>query len=133
MQLAEALQAQEEQLKAKIEQEEEDLPPAERVRRLLYNLVLENQPLTTDDLSYILTQLENMEARQALQEFLQAFTSPQIIENEECLNMLGSIIRCVLDILWSDRESQSLRELNSIMHASQLLFVFKEEVLTKSV
>lgn len=44
--------------------------------------------------------------------------------------MLGSIIRCVLDILWSDRESQSLRELNSIMHASQLLFVFKEEHLT---
>ena len=47
--------------------------------------------------------------------------------------MLGSIIRCVLDILWSDRESQSLRELNSIMHASQLLFIFKEEHLTKSV
>ena len=47
--------------------------------------------------------------------------------------MLGSIIRCVLDILWSDRESQSLRELNSIMHASQLLFVFKEEHLTKSI
>ena len=36
----------------------------------------------------------------------------------------------MLDILWSDRESQSLRELNSIMHASQLLFVFKEEHLT---
>ena len=47
--------------------------------------------------------------------------------------MLGSIIRCVLDILWSDRESQSLRELNSIMHASQLLFIFKEEHMTKSV
>ena len=43
--------------------------------------------------------------------------------------MLGSIIRCVLDILWKDRESQSLRELNSIMHASQLLFVFREEKL----
>ena len=43
--------------------------------------------------------------------------------------MLGSIIRCVLDILWKDRESQSLRELNSIMHASQLLFVFREENL----
>ena len=43
------------------------------------------------------------------------------------MNTLGSIIRCVLDILWSDRESQTLRELNSIMHASQLLFVFKED------
>ena len=43
--------------------------------------------------------------------------------------MLGSIIRCVLDILWNDRESQSLRELNSIMHSSQLLFVFREENL----
>ena len=46
--------------------------------------------------------------------------------------MLGSIIRCVLDILWSDRESQSLRELNSIMHASQLLFIFKEEQMKKA-
>ena len=46
--------------------------------------------------------------------------------------MLGSIIRCVLDILWSDRESQSLRELNSIMHASQLLFIFKEEQMRKA-
>lgn len=35
----------------------------------------------------------------------------------------------MLDILWTDREQQSLRELNSIMHASQLLFVFKEEAL----
>ena len=33
----------------------------------------------------------------------------------------------MLDILWSERETQTLRELNSIMHASQLLFIFKEE------
>ena len=43
------------------------------------------------------------------------------------MSTLGSIIRCVLDILWSERETQTLRELNSIMHASQLLFIFKEE------
>ena len=49
-----------------MEQEEEDLPPAERVRRLLYNLVIENVPLSSDELSYILTQLESQEARQQL-------------------------------------------------------------------
>ena len=68
--LATALQAQEEELKAKMEQEEEDLPPNERVRRLLFNLVIENSPLTSDELTYILTQLENVESRQQLQEFL---------------------------------------------------------------
>ena len=57
-------------MKAKIEQEEEDLPPPERVRRLLFNLVIENTPLSSDELTYILTQLENLESRQQLQEFL---------------------------------------------------------------
>ena len=63
MVLATALQAQEEEMKAKMEQEEEDLAPAERVRRLLFNLVIENSPLSADESSYILTQLENVEAR----------------------------------------------------------------------
>ena len=63
MVLATALQAQEEEMKAKMEQEEEDLPPAERVRRLLFNLVIENSPLSADESTYILTQLENVEAR----------------------------------------------------------------------
>ena len=66
MLLATALQAQEEEMKAKQEQEEEDLPHTERVRRLLFNLVIESVPLTTDELSYILTQFENVDARQQL-------------------------------------------------------------------
>ena len=94
---------------------------------MLFSLVIESMPLSADDVTFILTQVETLESRQQLSEFLQAFSSPVNIENEECLNTLGSIIRCVLDILWSDRESQTLRELNSIMHASQLLFIFKEE------
>ena len=44
MVLATALQAQEEELKAKMEAEEEDLPHSERVRRLLFNLVIESLP-----------------------------------------------------------------------------------------
>lgn len=63
MVLATALQAQEEELKAKMEAEEEDLPHSERVRRLLFNLVIESLPLSSDELSYILTQFENVEAR----------------------------------------------------------------------
>jgi len=53
--LATALQAQEEEAKAKMEAEEEDLAPTERVRRLLYNLVIDSSPLSSDELSYILT------------------------------------------------------------------------------
>jgi len=81
------------------------LSPPERVRRHLYNLVIENMLLCPDELSFILTQLETPEARIQLSEFLQAFTSPRNLDSEECLMMLGSIIRCVLDILWNDRES----------------------------
>jgi len=114
-------------MQANAKQEEEDLPPPERVRRLLFSLVIECNPLQSDDIVFILSQLETLEARQQLSEFLQAFTSPRNIDSEEILSTLGSIIRCVLDILWSDRETQTLRELNSIMHASQLLFIFKEE------
>lgn len=62
--LATALQAQEEEAKAKMEAEEEDLAPTERVRRLLYNLVIDSSPLSSDELSYILTQFENVETRQ---------------------------------------------------------------------
>ena len=87
------------------QEEEKDLSPPERVRRHLFNLVIENMVLTPDELTYILTQLESVEARQQLSEFLQAFTSPRNLDSEECLSMLGSIIRCVLDILWNDRES----------------------------
>ena len=43
--------------------------------------------------------------------------------------MLGKVCRTVLDILWADKENNSLRELNQIMHASQLLFIFKTESL----
>lgn len=53
--LANALQVQEEELKAKMEQEEVDLPHTERVRRLLFNLVIESLTLSSDELSYILT------------------------------------------------------------------------------
>ena len=37
--------------------------PAERVRRHLFNLVIDNNPLSSDELSYILTQLENIDSR----------------------------------------------------------------------
>lgn len=43
--------------------------------------------------------------------------------------MLGKVCRMVLDILWQDKENHSLRELNQIMHASQLIFIFKDESL----
>ena len=41
--------------------------------------------------------------------------------------MLGQLVRVVLDELWRTKENSSLKELNSVMHASQLLFTFKNE------
>ncbi len=49
---------------------DEDLPPAERVRRLLFSLVIECIPLQSDDITFILSQLETLESRQQLSEFL---------------------------------------------------------------
>ncbi len=45
-------------------QEEVELTPQERVRRHLFNLVIECAPLSSDELSFILTQLESVDARQ---------------------------------------------------------------------
>ena len=53
--LAEAMQKQEEEMQAKEKEEEEHLTPAERVRRLLYSLIIDSNPLTSDELSFILT------------------------------------------------------------------------------
>lgn len=62
MQYAKALQQKYEEEKQLMVQDAE-LEPPERVRRFLFNLVIESTPLSTDDMSFILTQLENLEAR----------------------------------------------------------------------
>jgi len=49
---------------------DQDLPPAERVRRLLFSLVIDRIPLQSDDIVFILLQLETLESRQQLAEFL---------------------------------------------------------------
>ena len=69
-QLAKQLELEEQEHLAKVQEEEKDLSPPERVRRHLFNLVIENMVLTPDELSYILSQLETVEARQQLSEFL---------------------------------------------------------------
>jgi len=58
---------------------------------------------------------------------MQAFTSPRNVRDEKCLEMFGEIIRAVIDLLCEDKDNSNLRELNSIMHSSQLLFTFKNE------
>jgi hypothetical protein len=63
LQHAKALQLLEEEAQAKMLQEEVELEPPERVRRHLFNLVIECSPLSSDEMSFILTQLETVEAR----------------------------------------------------------------------
>jgi len=70
MQVARALQLKEEEAHAKVLQRDEELPAAERVRRLLFNLVIESVVLSSDEMSFISSQLETTEARQQLSEFL---------------------------------------------------------------
>ena len=106
---------------------DDKLPPPEIIRRLLFNLTIECIPFTPDEYTYVISQLGDKDVRQQLSDFLQDFTSPRNLDSEECLSMLGKICRTVLDILWADKENNSLRELNQIMHASQLLFIFKQE------
>ena len=101
--------------------------PAERVRRMLFNLVIECVPFTDDEFAFVQDCLADQEVRFQLAEFLQAFSSPRCVVNEECLQMLGQLVRVVLDELWRTKENSSLKELNSVMHASQLLFTFKNE------
>ena len=96
----------------------ENMLPAERVRRMLFNLVIECIPFTDDEVMFVKDCLLDTEVRQQLAEFLQAFSSPRCVVSEECLQLLGHIVRVVLDELWKTKENNSLRELNSVMHAS---------------
>ena len=94
---------------------------------MLYNLIIECITFTDEEVNFVKDCLLDMEVRLQLSEFLQAFTSPRCVVNEECLQTLGKIVRVVLDELWKNKENNSLKELNSVMHASQLLFTFKNE------
>ena len=91
---------------------DDKLPPPEITRRLLFNLTIECIPLTPDEFTYVIENISDAAVRQQLSDFLQDFTSPRNLDSEECLLMLGKICRTVLDILWADKENNSLRELN---------------------
>lgn len=101
--------------------------PPERVKKLIYKLVIENRPLTAREMDFIKTHIEKPSIRQQFSEFLQAFSSPRSIRDEKCLEMLGEVIKVVIDLLQDEKEPQNLKELIAIMHASQLLFTFKED------
>ena len=88
-----AKKIQEEEQKAKEEDEArketqediENMLPAERVRRMLFNLVIECVPFTDDELAFVQDCLRDPEVRQQLAEFLQAFSSPRCVVDEGCL------------------------------------------------
>ena len=63
----------------------QNLDPPERVRRMLYNLIIECITFTDEELNFVKDCLLDMEVRLQLSEFLQAFTSPRCVVNEECL------------------------------------------------
>ena len=82
----EALKAkEEEEARKEIQMEFQNLEPPERVRRMLYNLIIECIPFTDEEVKFVKDCLQYMEVRQQLSEFLQAFTSPRCVVNEECL------------------------------------------------
>ena len=52
---------------------------------MLYNLIIECITFTDEELNFVKDCLLDMEVRLQLSEFLQAFTSPRCVVNEECL------------------------------------------------
>jgi len=105
----------------------ENQNPPERFKKLIYQLVVESRLMSISELDFALDHLQQSQIRQSLSEFMQAFTSPRNVRDEKCLEMFGEIIRAVIDLLCEDKDNSNLRELNSIMHSSQLLFTFKNE------
>lgn len=106
---------------------QESLNPPEYVKKLIYKLVIENRPLSQKEMDYVKMHIEKPNIRSQFSDFLMAFTSPRSIRDEKCLEMLGDIIKVVIDLLIEEKDNSNMKELISIMHCSQLLFTFKED------
>lgn len=91
------------------------------MKKLICKLVLESRQLSSRELDFVKGHVEKSYIRQMMAEFLQAFTSPRNVREEKCLEMLGEIIKIIIDILQEEKDSQNnqnLKEIISIIHVS---------------
>lgn len=125
MQEREQQRIREEEEEQKIALENQN--PPERVKKLICSLVLESRQLYPKELEFVKMHIEKPAIRQQFSEFLNAFQTPRNVRNEKCLETLGEIIVLIIGVLQEEKDNQNLKELISIIHASQLLFTFRED------
>lgn len=78
-------------------------------------------------MDFVKAHLDQSAIRTQFADFLQAISSPRSVRDEKCLEQLGEIAKTVIDLLYEEKDNQNLKELNSIMHASQLFFTFRDD------
>jgi hypothetical protein len=60
------------------------VPPEEKVRKLLYQLIVESNPLTAIERRYLVEAAKLVEIRANLAEFFLSFTQPRKLNSKEC-------------------------------------------------
>ena len=97
---------------------QESLNPPEYVKKLVYKLVIENRALSLKEMDYVKLHIEKPTIRSNFGDFLMAFTSPRNIRDEKCLEMLGDIIKIVIDSIIEEKDNSNMKDLISIIHSS---------------
>jgi hypothetical protein len=60
-------------------EEEENVAPEERARKLLYNMIMDSQLCSADDKKYLIKSVALPEVRSAITDLFQAFATPRKI------------------------------------------------------
>lgn len=77
----------------------ENQNPPERIKKLIFALTVDSRLLTDKDFEFVKTHIEKFVIRAQLSDFLMSFTSPRNVREEKCLEMLGEIIKIVIDVI----------------------------------
>lgn len=105
-------------------QEKLVLTPENKVRKLLYQLLVEIgwSQITNDEKQYLVESVKLPEVRVIVAEFLTGFNQPRKMQ-KDCYETLGNMCRAMLEII-SDDPVQGLREIHGMLNAGIQLYMF---------
>lgn len=73
--------------------------PAEKVRKIIYQLIIEQEPITAEDTGYMLESCKLPEVRESLGSFFRGVTAPRVVQKKDCFVVLGWLCYAFLDQL----------------------------------
>lgn len=93
------------------------IEPHEKMRKLLFQLIVENVTITKDEINYLTESVKLPEVRSTIDEVFRGITTPRLINEILCLTQLGKICRSLMNI-FDELKSGDLHLINTLLHAS---------------